>query len=342
VNIRGTKLAGRANDVLTIGKLSPLLLLIIMGLVYLGVHPVQTYSNLIPFAPLGYSNFAPALILAFWAYTGFELAVVPSNEIDNPKITIPKAMIIGMTIVTFVYILTNFVAIGAINWTTLQFDQAPLASVGSVVLSYTPALAVIGGAILGIGALLSISGYDESGTLATARLSYAISIDGLFPKFFSQIHPKYGTPYKSILAQSAIALFGSLIGGLSQLIVFATFNLAFVYLVTSSVVLVLRERRKSEVGQTVVEKMTGPIIPIAGILLSAYMLLICGASTILFGIITILIGVPIYVAYTPRTEMETLKREFYSTEAVLSRTSRMQRVLFGFLMRLIREHIKRE
>lgn len=339
VNIRGTKLAGRTNDVLTIAKLSPLLLLIILGLVYLGINPSQTYSNFIPFAPLGFSNFTPPLILAFWAYTGFELAVIPSHEIDNPTVTIPKAMIIGMTIVTFVYLLTNFVVIGAINWNTLQFDPAPLASAGSVVLSYTPALAVIGGAILGLGALLSISGYDESGTLTTSRLSYAIAIDGLFPKFFSTIHPKYDTPYKSIIAQSAVALFGSLIGGLSQLIVFAVFNLAFVYLVTSSVVLVLRERRKPDVGQTVIEKMTGPILPIAGIILSAYLLLISGATTILFGIITILIGVPIYVAYAPRTEMATLKREFLSTEAMLSRVARTQRVFLGYLFRLIRRHL---
>ena len=342
VNIRGTKFAGRTNDVLTIGKLTPLLLLIILGLVYLGVNPSQTYSNFIPFAPLGFSGFTPVLILAFWAYTGFELAVIPSHEIDDPTITIPKAMIIGMVISTFVYVLINFVVIGAIHWTTLQFDPAPLASAGRVVLSYTPELAVIGGALLGLGALLSISGYDESGTLTTARLSYAISIDGLFPKFFSQIHPKYGTPYKSIIAQSAVALFGSLIGGISQLIVFAVFNLAFVYLVTSSVVLVLRERRRPEVGQTVIEKMTGPILPIAGIILSGYLLLISGASTILFGTITILIGVPIYVAYAPRTEMETLKRQFYSTEAVLSRASRMQRVLFGYLLRSIKERKRRE
>jgi len=342
VNIRGTKLAGRANDVLTIAKLTPLLFLIIFGLAYLGINPSQTYANLIPFAPLGFSNFTPVLLIAFWAYTGFELAVIPSNEIDDPTITIPKAMIIGMAISTFVYLLVNFVAIGAIHWTTLQYDPAPLASVGSVVLSYTPALAIIGGTILGLGALLSISGYDESGTLATSRLSYAISIDGLFPKFFSQIHPKYGTPYKSIIAQSAIALFGSLVGGLSQLIVFAVFNLAFVYLVTSSVVLVLRERRKPDVGQTVIEKMTGPMLPIMGIILSAYLLLISGTTTILFGTVTILIGIPIYVAFAPRTEMETLKEQFYSTEAVLSRASRMQRVFLGYLLKQIREHIRRE
>jgi APA family basic amino acid/polyamine antiporter len=173
-------------------------------------------------------------------------------------------------------------------------------------------------------------------------LSYAISIDGLFPKFFSQIHPKYGTPYKSIIAQSAIALFGSLVGGLSQLIVFAVFNLAFVYLVTSSVVLVLRERRKPDVGQTVIEKMTGPILPIMGIILSAYLLLISGTTTILFGTATILIGIPIFVAFAPRTEMETLKEQFYSTEAELARASRMQRVFLGYLLKQIRERIRRE
>jgi hypothetical protein len=88
--------------------------------------------------------------------------------------------------------------------------------------------------------------------------------------------------------------------------------------------------------------MTGPTIPIVGIILSAYMLLISGVTTILFGIITILIGVPIYVAYAPRTEMETLKREFYSTEAVLSRVSRAQKVFLGYLLRFIRGHMRRE
>jgi APA family basic amino acid/polyamine antiporter len=339
VNIRGAKLAGRANDVLTIAKLSPLLLLIILGLVYLGANHSQTYSNFVPFAPLGFSNFAPALILIFWAYAGFELAVIPSQEIENPTITIPKAMIIGMTIVTFFYLLTSFVVVGAVNWATLQFDPAPLATAGSVVLSYTPVLAAIGGTILGLGALISISGFDESGTLTTARLSYAISLDGLFPKFFSLIHPKYSTPYNSLIAQAVLALFGSLIGGLSQLIVFSVFNLAFVYLVTCSVVLVLRERKKSEVGQTALEKVTGPIIPVAGMILSAYLLVASGISTIIFGIITILIGVPIYVAYAPHTEMETLKREFLSTEAMLSRVSRTQRVFLGYLFRLIRRHL---
>src|SRR5665647_1101850 len=83
VNIRGSKLAGRANDVLTIAKLSPLLLLIVAGLIYMAFNPTQTIANFVPFAPLGFSNFVQALVLIFWAYAGFELAVIPSNEVEN-------------------------------------------------------------------------------------------------------------------------------------------------------------------------------------------------------------------------------------------------------------------
>ena len=188
VNIRGSKVAGRANDVLTIAKLSPLLLLIIAGLIYMAFNPTQTIANFVPFAPLGFSNFGQALVLIFWAYAGFELAVIPSNEVENPTRTIPKAIIVGMTIVTLFYLLTNFVIIGVVNWTALQFDSAPLATAGSVIFSLTPTLALIGGLVLGIGALISVSGSDESGTFSTSRLSYAISLDGLFPRFFSELH----------------------------------------------------------------------------------------------------------------------------------------------------------
>jgi APA family basic amino acid/polyamine antiporter len=135
--------------------------LIVAGFVYLGLNPGTASSNLFPFAPLGLSNFGPPLILVFWAYAGFELAVIPSGEVDNPTKTIPKAMIFGMAIVTFFYVVTNFVVLAAVNWTALQSDVAPLATAGSVVLSYTPTLALIGGAILGLGALISVSGFDE-------------------------------------------------------------------------------------------------------------------------------------------------------------------------------------
>ncbi|MDD1720916.1 MAG: APC family permease [Euryarchaeota archaeon] len=339
VNVRGAKAAGRANDILTIAKLSPLLLLIVAGFVYLVVHPGTASSNLTPFAPLGFGNFSAALILIVWAYAGFELAVIPSGEIENPTKTIPKAMVMGMAIVTFFYVVTNFTVLATVNWTSLQYDTAPLATAGSVVLSYTPTLALIGGTILALGALISVSGFDESGTLSTARLGYAISLEGLFPRSFSQIHPRYATPYKAIIAQSALALFGSLVGGLTQLIVFSTFNLAFVYLATCAAVPALREKKRPDNKRTYLERFTGPILPVAGIILCALLIYACGVSTIALGILSILIGIPIYVLYAPRTELATLKKDFYSTEATLSRSAHTQRVFLGYLVRLIRKKL---
>ncbi|MGZ4904871.1 MAG: amino acid permease [Halobacteriota archaeon] len=338
VNLRGAKAAGRANDVLTLAKLSPLLLLIVGGFAYLLLHPGTAASNLVPFVPLGLGNFGQALVLIVWAYAGFELAVIPSGDVENPTKTIPKAMIIGMAVVTLFYVLTNFVVLATVNWTVLRFDLAPLATTGSVILSYTPALAAVGGAVLGIGALISVSGFDESGTLSTSRLSYAISLEGLFPKLFSRLHPRYGTPYYAIVAQSAIALIASLIGGLTQLIVFSTFNLAFVYLATSAAVLTLREREKQvESNRTYLAHLTGPVIPIAGIILSAYLIYACGIATVTFGVISILAGIPIYVRYAPRTEIATLKKDFYSTERILARRARTERVFLGYLVHLIRK-----
>ncbi len=337
VNLRGAKAAGRANDILTVAKLSPLLLLIVAGFAYLLLHSGTAASNLVPFAPLGLSNFGPALVLIVWAYAGFELAVIPSGDVENPTKTIPKAMVIGMAVVTLFYVLTNFVVLATVNWAVLQFDLAPLATAGSVVLSYTPALAAVGGAVLGIGALISVSGFDESGTLSTSRLSYAISLEGLFPKLFSRLHPRYGTPYYGIIAQSVIALVASLIGGLTQLIVFSTFNLAFVYLATSAAVLGLREKKKRAGGEsTYLARLSGPIIPVAGIILSAFLIYECGITTVAFGVVSILIGIPIYVLYAPRTEIATLKKDFYSTERVLARRTRTERVFLGYLVHLIR------
>jgi hypothetical protein len=108
-----------------------------------------------------------------------------------------------------------------------------------------------------------------------------------------------------------------------------------VYLVTSAVVLALRERERTTAGRTVIEKLTGPILPVAGILLSALLIFESGITTVILGLITIAIGIPIYTFYSPRSELGVIKATFYSTEAVLARVARTQRVFLGYLLRLV-------
>jgi len=260
INIRGVKAAGRVNDALTIIKLSPLLLLMIVGIGFFAFHPETLSSNYLPFAPLGFGNFGAALVLIFWAYVGFEMGTLPASEVKNPRTTIPKAIITGMTIVIIFYLLTNFIVYGRLNWTVLQTTKIPLVLVGMALLGTAGAI------IMALGALVSVSGSDESGILGTARLSYAMSVDGLFPRLFSKEHPKYHTPYMALLLQGVIAFALCIFSGLSDLISFSVFNLAFAFLLTCLALLVLgkRKHKKTLHGQR--------ILPSLGIIICLYLI----------------------------------------------------------------------
>ncbi|MFH0890306.1 MAG: amino acid permease, partial [Candidatus Aenigmatarchaeota archaeon] len=144
INIIGVKAAGKVNDVLTIVKLLPLILIVVAGFAMFAQNP-SFIANYSPLAPLGFANVGTALVLIFWAYAGFELGTLPASEVKNPKKTIPKAIITGMAIVTLFYLTTNFVVFGTVNWTELATTKTPLILVGAALLG------TIGAAIMSFG-----------------------------------------------------------------------------------------------------------------------------------------------------------------------------------------------
>jgi len=146
--------AGRANDALTLAKLAPLIFFSGIGLLYIFLHPSLAASNLSHFFPYGFGNFGAALILIFWAYASFEISTIPADEIKDPGGTIPRAIVLGISIVTIFYLITNIVLFGVRSWSQLASDTAPLASATTEVLSTDSMVALIGGAIVGIGALI--------------------------------------------------------------------------------------------------------------------------------------------------------------------------------------------
>jgi len=334
VNIRGVKAAGRINDILTIIKLAPLVLIVIIGLGFFAFHPNTLVSNYLPFAPLGFGNFGVALVLIFWAYVGFEMGTLPASEVKNPRKTIPKAIITGMIIVTIFYLLTNFVVYGLLNWTTLETTKVPLILAGITLLG------TAGAVIMAIGAMVSVSGSDESGILGTARLSYAMSIDGLFPKLFSKEHKKYQTPYMALLVQGIIAFALCIFSGLTDLISFSVFNLAFAFMLTCLALLVLGKRKHTK-------KLHGQrILPAIGIIICLYLITmyLLGSTTLfikIIGIVVIALGVPIYVFFSPKTDIHHLKELFLSEEAIFLRQfQRTNRFLSHLLVHLHRWYQK--
>ena len=140
-NVVGVRAAGRTNDVLTIIKLAPLILFAIIGIVYLFSNTATAAANFSPFLPFGFGNFGYALVLIFWAYAGFEISTIPAGEIREPAKTIPKAIVLGIALVTVFYLVTNTVLFGVRKYTLLKLDNTPLVAATTNILNSIPTLA---------------------------------------------------------------------------------------------------------------------------------------------------------------------------------------------------------
>ena len=181
-----------------------------------------------------------------------------------------------------------------------------------------------------VGALFSVSGSDESGMLGTGRLSYAMSIDGLFPRMFSLIHPRYGTPYMALAIQGIIAFVLSVYSPITGLISFAVFNLAFAFLLTCFALTVLARDSETElVGQN--------ILPWLGVAICLYLLYSTSFFDKIIGTGIILAGVLIYIFFSPKQDIHHLKAMFLSEEAIFFRNmAKRERYLGNFILMIYR------
>ncbi|MDW5564268.1 MAG: APC family permease [Methanomassiliicoccus sp.] len=331
-NVVGIKTAGRSNDALTLIKLSPLVLIIFGGLAFMGADPATVANNLSPFLTGGLAQLGQALVLIFWAYAGFELSTLPTDEVDQPERTVPKAIVAGMLIVMSFYLLTNLVVVASLPQSVLKASSSPLLDATRSIFSIAGNGASGLVLFVGVGALLSIMGADESGTLGTSRLAYAMSLDGLLPHQLARKHRRFHTPYLAIIALSLTAFVASLVGGLSTLINAAVFLLALVYLATCiSAIFLLRKDRK------LASRLRGRrVIPLAGAGFSILLLVLVDPLLWLVGLALLAVGVPIYIYFSPRQELKEMREAFYSPESMRARMRHESRRFLALPVHLTR------
>lgn len=323
VNVAGTKAAGRLNDVLTLAKLTPLALIIFLGIGTIILRP-SLLSNYGPLAPFGFGNVGTVVVLIFWAYAGFELGSLPSSEVVDPKKNVPRAMITGMLVCIFFYVVTNIAVFGVVNWAVLSKSTVPL------VLASTALLGLAGAVITTFGALASVSGTDETEVLGTARLIYAMSKDGLLPRAAGKVHPRFRTPYVAIIIQGIVALVLMPFSGISQLISFAVFNLAICYLLVSiSLAVLKKDGERGLRGQNV--------LPWLGALVSVYLIYSSSLGDILVGTAVILVGIPVYLYFSKRTNLAGIGGLLEEEESVLETSLERHNKFLANLLRLLRE-----
>ncbi|HTY47253.1 MAG TPA: amino acid permease [Methanomassiliicoccales archaeon] len=334
-NIVGVKSAGKTNDILTIAKLSPLLIVVIVGIAFLFLEPAKVASNMNPFFTGDPLAFGQALVLIFWAYAGFELSTLPADEVENPKVTIPRAIAFGMLIVVVFYLLTNLVVVASVSQTTLAVSNSPLLDAANSIFSFLPLIASAMFLVVGVGALVSILGADESGTIGTSRLTYAMSIDGLLPKLFSKQHPKYNTPYVGLIVLGVTAFVASVFGGLTALINSSVFLLAFVYLATCLATLRLLRKHPDPHMQ----KLHHIVIPVVGAFFSLALVMLVDPIEIGISVALLVVGIPVYAFFTPKQELKELKAAFYDPHNVVRRAFNQQLEFLAYPVNLIKRAV---
>ena len=339
-NIVGVKAAGKTNDVLTVVKLAPLVLFALIGILFVALHPAAAAGNFTPFLHGNLGNFGITLVLVFWAYAGFEISTIPAGEIKDPGTTIPRAIVLGISIVTIFYLVTNIVLFGVMPSSLLANSSTPLAAATKTAvtaLTSLTILALICKYIVGGGALISVAGSDESGIIGTSRLGYALAADGLFPSVFAKVHPKFKTPYLGIIIEGAAAFVAasaaSNSGDLGMLIAVSVFFMTVSYLATSASIFFLRRK----ITQAHFHLRGGVVIPVLGAGFSLYLITQCAPIQIALGAILLLVGVPIYIKYSPKNELTDLKNALIAREAVLEKAYRQEGTFLAHLL----SHLKR-
>lgn len=198
-NIRGVGSGARLANILTAAKLLPIVVLVGAGFWWSGPPVVQPA---VAATPASWMNAVLALLFAFG---GFEAALMPLAEGKDPRRDIPFALFSGLLVIAGCYLLTQIVAMRTVPG--LAGSERPLADAARTLLG------PFGAGFIAVGAMVSTSGYLSAQLVGVPRQTYAMAERGDFPKSFGAVHPRFRTPYVSILVWGvlvlALALYGN-------------------------------------------------------------------------------------------------------------------------------------
>ncbi len=289
----GIKETANVNNVIVIVKIVVVLLFIIFGVSY-----VDT-ANWTPFIPpntgefgkFGWSGIAAGAGVIFFAYIGFDAVSTAAQEAKNPQKDMPIGILASLAVCTILYILVSLVLTGIVNYTELAVS-APIAiaidKTGQALAWLSPLVKV--GAIAGLSSVILVM------LMGQPRIFYSMAKDGLLPKGFAKVHPKYKTPHvTTILTGCVAAVVAGLfpIGILGELVSIGTL-LAFVIVCAGIIVL----RKTNPDIKRPFKTPLVPLFPILGILICGLQMYALPNDTWFRLIIWMAIGVVIYFAYS--------------------------------------------
>jgi amino acid transporter len=258
INVRGVKAGAHVSTFFTIAKLGSLGCVCAAGAFYLLASHGPLPQVIV--AP-GETQWARAIVLLIFAYGGFEAALISAGEAKDPRRDIPFGLFAGLITCAVVYSVIQWVIVGTLP--DPAHSQRPLADVARIAIGGS------GAAFIALGALLSTYGYLSGNILATPRITFALGERGDFPSLFARLHPRFRTPYVSILAFAflvwLLALFGSFAGNATL----SAGSRLFYYGVTCAALPALRKKNRE---QALIRMPAGNVLGVLGALLCATLL----------------------------------------------------------------------
>jgi APA family basic amino acid/polyamine antiporter len=287
LNIRSLEYSSQFQLISTLLKLLPLIFIILLGATNFNVDNLPEFNptNLHPISLL-----ATVTTLVMWSFIGIETATVPADNIINPQETIPKVLIASVLTILIFYIFVSIAIASIVPANELLDSSAPFA------LAATKILGVTGGTIISIGALISTLGSLNANTLTAGNLSLAAARDGLLPRKFVVL-TKAGTPiFTYLLAGFFVSIL--LILNYTKGIVNAFIFMAMLSTLSTLIAYAfcaIAEFKFAHADQRNQTRKNALLLSCGTFLYAFFAIWGAGIEMIIYSLILIIIGIPIYL-----------------------------------------------
>ncbi|HEY4219616.1 MAG TPA: APC family permease [Gemmatimonadaceae bacterium] len=284
VNLLGVRPSTLFTDAFTIGKLGPLLFFVVLGLFHLDRANFTTAN--VPHI----GAFSQAVLLLVFAFSGFEMAVIPSGETVEPERNIPFALLTGIGFVIVLYLAIQTVSIGTLPG--LATSTRPIADASARFLGPT------GRAVVVAGALVSILGTLNSIALVSPRLLFAMAEDGNLPRVFAKVHQRTRAPHVSIAVSGILMLAATLFSSFLAAAAISTIIRLLTYAATCGAL--LRFRRSPTAPRAAFIAPFGVPAAILALALCAWLLANSAAHEARMAALAVALGLVLYGAIRAR------------------------------------------
>ena len=291
VLMRGTKESATMNNILVIVKVAVVLMFITLG--WSHINP-DNYTPYIPentgvYEQFGFTGIATGAAVVFFAFIGFDAVSTAAQEAKNPQKGMPIGILGSLIVCTLLYVLFAHVMTGLVNYKDFAGDAKPAAT----------AFAVTGYTFLQDALIIAIlAGYTSVilvMLMGQSRVFYTMSKDGLLPKFFSSIHKKFNTPWKTnLFFMGFVSIFAGFVP-VSDLGHMVSIGTLFAFVLVCVGVMVMR--KSSPDLPRPFKTPFVPFVPIAGIAVCVYLMYSLPGESWIRLAIWMALGVIIYFSY---------------------------------------------